>query len=370
MNRRQFLAYGGAGAAALSASQAAYAQATATRIELSVEPADVELIDGRVVYQLLFFGGASGEARPVLRVTEGDLVTFAVRNNAPEPHAFAIPGIVGATIPAIAPGGRGEVTIRAPRGGTYLYLDPLNAPANRLLGLHGALISIPRESRTPAGAVTPYAADALTPAARLVFDAMRDDPNARYPGDPWRPEREKIWLFAQIDPALCAQAELRRPIDGPMVQRTFAPRYFTINGLSGFDSSEAESVKPKGYVGQPLLIRNLNAGRNTHAPHIHGNHVLELSGTGADGGVVVRDNIVERDTWIMPALERKDLLLPFESPQDVPRAVWPPKEEPFPLRYAMHCHTEMSQTAGGGNYPQGLVTHWDLLGPVRPSVTS
>jgi hypothetical protein len=42
--------------------------------------------------------------------------------------------------------------------------------------------------------------------------------------------------------------------------------------------------------------------------------------------------------------------------------VWPPKQEPFPLRYVMHCHCEMSNTAGGGNYPQGMVTHWEMLG--------
>jgi hypothetical protein len=28
----------------------------------------------------------------------------------------------------------------------------------------------------------------------------------------------------------------------------------------------------------------------------------------------------------------------------------------------MHCHTEMSQTAAGGNYPMGLVTHWEMTG--------
>lgn len=370
MNRRQFLAYGGAGAAAMSASREAYAQTTATRIELSIEPVDVELIDGRVVYQWLFYGGAAGEPRPVMRVTEGDLVTIALRNKAPEPHAFAIPGVPGATIAAVPAGGRGEVTFRAPPGGTYLYLDPLKAPAYRLLGLHGALISTPRDGRTPRGVLTPYSAGLQTPATQLVFEAMRDDPTARYVGDPWRPEREKIWVFAQVDPALCELAELGRPIDGATVQRTFAPRYFTINGLSGFDSSEAESIKPKGYVGQPLLIRTLNAGRNTHSPHIHGNHVLELSGVGADGAVIVRDNIIERDSWMMRPLDRKDVLLPFERPQDVPDAAWPPKQEPFPLRYAMHCHTEMSQTAGGGNYPQGLTTHWELLGPTRPTATS
>jgi FtsP/CotA-like multicopper oxidase with cupredoxin domain len=368
MNRRSFLAYGGAGATVAVAPQHALAQTASSKIDLVIEPADVELIDGRVVYQLLFF--AAGAARPVLRAREGDLVTVRVRNNAPEAHGFAIPGAPAATIPAIAPGGVGEATFRVPVGGTYLYLDPLNAPANRLLGLHGALVVTPRESRTPNGAATPYSRAALTPAARLVFDSMSEAPTARYPGDPWKPTREKIWVFTQIDPALNALAELRRPIDGASLRRTFAPRYFTINGLSGFDSSEDPSIKPKGYVGQPLLIRTLNAGGVTHAPHIHGNHVLECSGVGVNGAVVVRDNILERDSWSLRPLDRKDMLLPFEVPKDIPPAVWPPREEPFPLRYAMHCHAEMSQTAGGGNYPQGLTTHWELLGPTRPTTTA
>jgi hypothetical protein len=33
----------------------------------------------------------------------------------------------------------------------------------------------------------------------------------------------------------------------------------------------------------------------------------------------------------------------------------------------MHCHIEMSQTAAGGNYPQGLVTDWQMLGPYIPN---
>jgi hypothetical protein len=38
----------------------------------------------------------------------------------------------------------------------------------------------------------------------------------------------------------------------------------------------------------------------------------------------------------------------------------------------MHCHCEMSQTAAGGNYPQGLVTHWQIEGGFgqRPSETA
>jgi len=26
----------------------------------------------------------------------------------------------------------------------------------------------------------------------------------------------------------------------------------------------------------------------------------------------------------------------------------------------MHCHAEMSQTAGGGLYPNGMLAHWEV----------
>ncbi len=103
----------------------------------------------------------------------------------------------------------------------------------------------------------------------------------------------------------------------------------------------------------------------------------------ATGEVVVRDNILERDVWQTWPMQRRDMLLPYEVPPDIPfpnpvtgeaiafvageasagQAV-AVVEEPFPLRFVMHCHTEMSQTAAGGNYPQGLVTHWEIQGPL------
>lgn len=365
MNRRMFLGYGAAAAA--MAPGVARAQTPARVIDLTIEPTDVELIDGRIVFMWLFYGDQQTAPRPILRAREGELLTIRVRNNAPEAHAFAMPGVAGAEIPAIPPGGVGAATFAAPAGGTYLYVDPLQAPAHRLAGLHGVFISEPVESATARGALTPFSRARLSPAVAAVFDACGPDPAARFQGDPWRPGREKVWLFAQVDPLLCAQAEARQPLDGARVRQTFAPRYFTINGLSGFDASEDAATKPKGYVGQPLLLRTVNAGMATHAPHIHGNHVLELSGVDAAGRQTVLDNIIERDTWLLRALDRKDMLLPFEPPRDIPAAAWPPREEPFPLRYAMHCHIEMSQTAGGGNYPQGITTHWELLGPTRPT---
>jgi hypothetical protein len=101
----------------------------------------------------------------------------------------------------------------------------------------------------------------------------------------------------------------------------------------------------------------LNPGLATHSPHIHGNHVYVLA---ADGRV--QDNVFLVDTWTMRPDGRADVLLPFIRPPDIPPAAWPPVEEPFPHKFPMHCHTEMSQTSGGGNYPQGLVTDWVIEG--------
>jgi hypothetical protein len=46
-----------------------------------------------------------------------------------------------------------------------------------------------------------------------------------------------------------------------------------------------------------------------------------------------------------------------------PPDIWPPIEEWGPeltLSYPMHCHAEMSQTAGGGLYPNGMLAHWEM----------
>jgi len=54
------------------------------------------------------------------------------------------------------------------------------------------------------------------------------------------------------------------------------------------------------------------------------------------------------------------------QPPEIPPAAWPPVDENFPFQYTMHCHTEMSQTAAGGNYPQGCITHWQMEGLIDP----
>lgn len=371
MNRRQILKQGALAAAttALASETLATDAAAATlTIDLTIEPVDVEMIDGTIVYMLLYYGGPAGPntARPRLTVTEGDTVNIRVRNNAPEAHGFAITGIPASRINSIAPGALATCRFTAPIGGTYMYTDPVNDPVFRVVGLHGPLVVRPRNGTTPAGAPIPYSRTEQTPQMRQLFNQF-GVAGGRFPGARWNPNspaRDMVWMFCQTDPRLNARVAAGETINGATLKYNFVPRYFTINGLSGFDASHDDSIVPRGYLGQPTLIRVMNAGLAHHSPHIHGNHVIEMTHENEDGTVRYLSNLYELDVWSMKPMARTDVLLPFEKPPDIP--VWPPREEPFPLRYVMHCHNEISQTAGGGNYPQGLVAHWEMLGPYTP----
>ena len=162
-----------------------------------------------------------------------------------------------------------------------------------------------------------------------------------------------------------AQLERKQTVTLSELLYTYKARYFTMNSLSGFDAAHDDSCCPAGYIGEPVILRTMNVGICTHGPHIHGNHVYGLSETAADGKVVKSTNVMEFDTWMLKPMWRKDVLLPFVKPDEIPAEAWPPRQETFPLYYPMHCHIEMSQTAGGGNYPQGMVTHWEILGMSR-----
>ena len=305
----------------------------------------------------------------------GDAVAISVTNNDTVPHGFAITGVPQATIDPIPPGQtRAVPSFVAPAGGSYLYHDPVEAPLNRILGLHGAFIVDPFVGITAAGSPTPFSRLKQTPQIAAVFDAFGRHP--RFPGDSWKPQdpaRDKLWLFSQTDSTINARAASGSRLSGQALVDAFLPDYFHINGLSGFDTAVhsatagadmagAQAIEPSGRQGQPTLLRVMNAGLCTHSAHIHGNHLFECSQTDANGVPYCETNVYERDVWIMRPMDRKDMILPFERPPDIP--VWPPTQEPFPLRYVMHCHTEMSQTAGGGNYPQGLVTHWSMTSPI------
>lgn len=354
MNRREFLKMGAVGltAAAVTSTRMPNlfrereAQAATLTISLNIVEVLVEMVDLTQVY-MWAFADANGPIipGPVISAQVGDTINISVTNATTQTHQFSIPRVV--TSGVINPGQIANVTFQAPPAGTYIYLDPLNAPVNRMMGLHGVLVVLPLTGNTPYSVPT------------LQVQALFNDlgVSAAFPGSPWNPARTFIWVFNQIDPFLNNFMLNNPPISPATFMRHFLPRYFTINGKSGFFSSHDPNISPHGRVGQPALIRNVNVGLATHSPHIHGNHVYLLSDNGR-----VPNNVFLIDTWSMRPEDRKDVLLPFIKPPDIPAAAWPPVQEMFPLMYPMHCHTEMSQTSGGGNYPQGLVTDWVIDG--------
>jgi hypothetical protein len=228
--------------------------------------------------------------------------------------------------------------------GTYIYSDA--DPVQRILGLHGVMVVMPAD-----GSHRSY----------LPRPGLLDPPTFA---------RQTVWVIHDIDPVWGSMAMRGEPI----LFETLLPRYFTINGLSGRESVErnlpTRRVVPDGMEGQGTLIRLVNTGAAAHSPHFHGNHVYVLTSNGqvpdlgglpaiAVGG---RPLVVEKDVVRLQSLGRTDVLLPFHEPIDQ----WPPYDptKSTDYRYPMHCHAEMSQTAGGGQYPSGMYTEWELSGPL------
>lgn len=405
MNRRDFLKFSGLGLGAVAVGSAGgwtligpVAQAGESSIDLTMVEVDHEMVDGVLVPGWAFrtslqAGGVALGPRipgPVLFARQGEKVRLLVRNDIPKggAHAFAIPGVV-ATRPLQA-GEEVAVEFTAPKAGTYLYLDPLNAPVNRVLGLHGPFVVLPPE----VGYRTPFT-DA-TPAIEQLFDDLGTTPH--FPGHYWDRDRNALWVFSTLDPDKHWRAAGHASgMDAADFAAEYTPQYFTINGKSGFFSAqhgasphdpgagdhghgaggeEADHHDPRspdvqaaisvhGLIGQPVLIRALNAGLMWHSPHIHGNHVYVLA-----TDRVAHDNLLMVDTWASPPLTCVDLLLPYIRPPDIPEASWAYFEqglnqELFPLTYPMHDHNEISNTAAGANYPQGLATHFQFDGPIE-----
>ncbi|MBI2906156.1 MAG: multicopper oxidase domain-containing protein [Chloroflexi bacterium] len=419
INRRQFLKVGGAGLTAVAlGSTALYRwslspQATG-KVELDLEmmAVDHEMVDGHLIYRWAFaINGQPSMPGPVIFAAQGDSITLNITNNLDQPHSFAIKGNESmpfvVSSPPIPPGATAPVTFTAPAPGTYIYQDLVEEPVGRLLGLHGVLVAMPAKPFEPHD--TPYGRLASDNPVQMLFDDLGRA--EWFPGDVWRPERQIFWIFSELDPAFCQKAERGEHIDPADILKNYLPSYFFINGRSGFFSSfdhvheYAETgARPKpipppdgfipaqeldtavmGYQGEPVLIRMAHVGLDTHSPHTHANHHYIIAHNGRLLDDRSRGAIVAPDTSTLFTEDRKDMLFPMTKPPDIPDETWakliagtsqeglgPDDGQShwnvahpgpgFPMTYPMHSHQELSQTAAGGNYPQGLITHIEFLG--------
>lgn len=383
IDRRQFIRYALVGVAAFTGGTLAnrYGPLLRTpggagKYHLGITEALMEMVDRKPVYHWAFedldrLKPVPQMPGPLIDAVEGEELVFSVTNNLPERHGFRIPGVPGEIGEGleIEPGETRDFSFIAPAGGSYLYYDHLNAPVNRVMGLHGPMVILPRKGNTP------YSRP--TAAVQQLFDDLGR--HEHFPGHPWIAGRSRIWLFNSIDPVMNQRiASGERPAPEEFTA-SFLPQYFTINGLSGAYSSHHPGIVPRGRIGEPHVIRLMNAGLAHHSPHLHANHFYVLATVDARHEYqVVPQNVLLLDTVTVRPLERMDWLHPFIRPPDIPGDPKVPLRELLrdelsltiggvaqsPLSWPMHCHMEMSQTAAGGNYPQGLVTIWECTGDV------
>jgi FtsP/CotA-like multicopper oxidase with cupredoxin domain len=322
--RRSFMKMSAATAAAFGAyglvAWTPRAEGAQYSIDLFITQGDAMMVDGRSVPVRTYSPqkDAISLPGPLMLVAERDELTITVTNTLDKPHGFAIFGVIDSG--PIEPGETKTLEFEAPAAGTYLYQDPVDVPFNRLLGLHGALVTMPRD-----GSLTPWEGG---------------------------PEftRQWVWVTENIDSVWCQRAKL----GATTTLDEIVPDYFLINGRSGVDSVHDPSITIHGKLYEPALVRIVNAGVATHAMHFHGNHLEVLCTNGERAKYKMT-----KDTLMMPGGATKEAILPFNPPPDI----WPPIEEwgdELVLSYPMHCHAEMSQTAAGGLYPNGMLAHWEM----------
>ncbi len=255
-----------------------------------------------------------------LVVQQGDTVNITIVNTLSSSHSFVIDGVVNSG--RIRGGETAVVSFTADTPGSHLFYDSLNAPYNRLLGLHGGFAVMPAGSS-----------------------------NELYPGSPTFVQ-QYFWVLNDIDPVW--HNEIR---NGRTPSSRFLPYYFTINGRSmrvpghpdygnpDIDAGYNPQTRLTGSVGDRTLIRVLHAGLCVHSMHWHANHVEWLTRNGE-----ILEDIWKKDTIMVPNnMGKLDVIYPFEAPPDA----YPPVTTGY---YPMHLHDEMTQTAGGGMYQFGIAT--------------
>ncbi|MBI5741783.1 MAG: multicopper oxidase domain-containing protein [Nitrospirae bacterium] len=365
---------------------------------------------------------------PQIFAVTGDIITVNVTNDLDTPHAFFIPGMVD-TGP-IAPGATVTKEFTAGAPGVYLYHDNLNEPVNRVMGLHGAFVIMPAQLSTPYGNPTQ--------SVQALFNDFGTTP--WWPGLSWAAgdpanntpaARQHIWLIHEASPVLFEEVGLAARSGTVFNATTFVnaftndpflntsndprtvataqfpksnvtvggitrgvfnrkPHFFTMNGQSGFFSHHNPAITPMYRVGEPCVIRILNAGLNTHSLHLHANHFFVTAINN-----VPQENPIWVDVFTIMPMDHVDYTIPYMRPPDVPNVrgigradtpsqtqsggrTWPPVEElarqmpappaatfpmlQSPLCFPMHDHSEPSQTAKGANYNNGMISGMYFFG--------
>lgn len=226
---------------------------------------------------------------PTLIVNQGDTVKIMLNNTLPVPVSIVFPGqqdvtatggnpgVLTREAPAV-PNGQSTVvggptyTFVATHAGTYQYHSGTNPDLQVEMGLVGTIVV------RPAGFAN--GSSSSHPARKAYGNA-----GTHY-------DRETIFLLTEMDPAIhwavygMVNANLPIQIDST----TIKPSMWFINGRNGPDTKLDEYVYwlptqpynalPRMHPGERLLMRVVNAGRDLHPFHHHGNHATPIARDG------------------------------------------------------------------------------------------
>lgn len=223
-------------------------------------------------------GGTMQYPGPTMIVSQGQTVTINLTNglSVPVPVSAVFPGQAnvvasggtpGLMTNEVLPGGSVTYTFVATNAGTYLYHSGSNPSLQVEMGLLGALV------------VRPNAADPLHQAYGHAGSAF---------------DREYLFLLTEMDPAIHAQIEAQataNPLAAPSADMTaYNPVLWFINGRNAPDvmldayvpwmPTQPYNSLPRMHAGEKLLMRVVNAGRDLHPFHTHGNNFWVIAKDG------------------------------------------------------------------------------------------
>lgn len=203
---------------------------------------------------------------PTLIVTQGETVTITLTNTLPVATSMVFPGQAGVTTTGgvaglqtaeAAPNGSVTYSFVASQAGTFQYHSGTQPALQVEMGLVGALIVRPA-------------------AAKQAYD----HPATAY-------DREYLLVITEMDPYIHDQVA-----QGNLSPDTadYFPVQWYINGRNGMDTLYGDGIpwmptQPYGsmilaHPSEKVLLRLVNAGRDAHPFHTHGNHITVV---GRDG---------------------------------------------------------------------------------------
>lgn len=206
-------------------------------------------------------GGAMQYPGPTLIVNQGATVTVTLTNALAVPVSIIFPGqsavtarggIQGLITREAPPGGSVTYTFTASQPGTYTYYSGTKPELQVEMGLVGAIVV--RPSSNPA--------------------------TQAYNHSESRFDHEYLFLISEIDPKIheLVEAGMMSEIDNTK----YWPVYWLINGRAAPDTmleantpllpTQPYNIVPMMHPGETILLRIVNASRDLHPFHTHGNH--------------------------------------------------------------------------------------------------